>query len=72
MHRKVLRPEPIGTLSMTIASEARANEGRFPAMTKQEGPESFFPAGAVASFVVMIVFYVGLWLTLYMLMAQRS
>jgi hypothetical protein len=34
--------------------------------------EPFFPRGAVASFVVMIVFYIGLWCALYFLMVHRS
>ncbi len=41
-------------------------------MVQRQQPESFFPAGAIASFIGMIVFYVGLWLTLYVLMAQRG
>ena len=50
----------------------RAESERSNAMTQRQEPESFFPAGAIASFVAMIVFYVGLWLTLYLLMAQRG
>ena len=34
--------------------------------------ESFFPRGAIASFLAMIVFYIALWVTLYLLMAHRS
>ena len=41
-----------------------------PARTLSEKP--FFPRGAIASFVAMIVFYIGLWLTLYLVMAQRG
>jgi hypothetical protein len=50
----------------------RAESEHSTAMTQPQEPESFFPAGAIASFVVMIVFYAGLWLTLYLLMAQRG
>ena len=41
-------------------------------MSQRRENESFFPSGAIASFVAMIVFYVGLWLTLYLLMAHRG
>ena len=41
-------------------------------MSQQREPESFFPRGAIAAFVAMIVFYVGLWFALYLLMAHRS
>jgi hypothetical protein len=34
--------------------------------------EPFFPRGAIAAFVVMLVFYVGLWWALYVIMAARS
>jgi len=33
---------------------------------------SFFPRGAIAFFVVMGLFYAGLWFTMYFLMAQRG
>ncbi len=41
-------------------------------MAQEPDHQSFFPSGAMASFVVMIVFCVGLWLTLYLVMAQRG
>jgi hypothetical protein len=41
-------------------------------MSQRPDHESFFPRGAIASFLAMVVFYVGLWLTLYVLMAQRG
>jgi hypothetical protein len=41
-------------------------------MSDSADPESFFPRGAIASFVAMIVFYVGLWAALYLLMAYRG
>jgi len=41
-------------------------------MTDKHENDSFFPRGAIASFVAMIVFYAGLWVTLYLLMAHRS
>ncbi len=41
-------------------------------MARRPEDETFFPSGAVAFFVVMVVFYVGFWFALYALMAQRS
>jgi hypothetical protein len=41
-------------------------------MSDKREPESFFPSGAVASFVTMIAVYVGIWFTLFFLMAQRG
>jgi hypothetical protein len=41
-------------------------------MSESSEPESFYPRGAIASFVAMIVFYAGLWAVLYLLMAHRS
>jgi hypothetical protein len=41
-------------------------------MAQRSEPELFFPSGAIASFLVMIVFYAGLWFALYFLMAQRG
>lgn len=41
-------------------------------MAEQREPESFFPSGAIASFVAMIVFYGGFWAALYLLMAHRG
>ena len=32
----------------------------------------FFPRGAIAFFIMMGVFYAGLWLAMYFLMAQRG
>lgn len=39
-----------------------------------QGPDHqpFFPSGAIASFLAMVVFYIGLWFALYLLMAQRG
>jgi hypothetical protein len=33
---------------------------------------SFFPRGAIAFFILMGVFYAGLWCAMYVLMAQRG
>lgn len=41
-------------------------------MSQRPERESFFPSGAIASFVVMIVFYTGVWFILYFLMAHRG
>ena len=41
-------------------------------MEQRRENEPFFPSGAIASFLAMIVFYIGLWLALYLLMAQRG
>jgi hypothetical protein len=41
-------------------------------MSESPDPESFFPRGAIASFVAMIVFYAGFWAALYLLMATRN
>ena len=41
-------------------------------MSDRREEESFFPSGAIASFVAMIVFYLGLWFALYLLMAHRG
>ena len=41
-------------------------------MTQRGEHEPFFPIGAVASFVAMIVFYTVFWFALYFLMAHRS
>ncbi len=41
-------------------------------MSEPKDVRSFFPSGAVAFFVGMIVFYAGLWFVLYYLMAQRG
>jgi len=41
-------------------------------MSSPRESESFFPTGAIAAFVAMVVFYAGLWLGLYLLMAQRG
>jgi hypothetical protein len=37
-----------------------------------ETEEKFFPSGAVAFFVVLLVFYAVLWLVIYGLMVARS
>lgn len=41
-------------------------------MSQRAEKESFFPKGAIATFVAMIVFYVGLWSVIYVIMAQRG
>lgn len=41
-------------------------------MPQRSEHEPFFPSGAIASFVAMIVFYTGFWFALYFLMAHRS
>ncbi len=41
-------------------------------MALQDEDESFFPKGAIATFVAMIAFYVVLWSVLYFIMAQRG
>ncbi len=41
-------------------------------MAQEPDHQSFFPSGAIASFLAMIVFYVGLWFALYFLMAHRG
>jgi hypothetical protein len=41
-------------------------------MSQQRETESFFPSGAIAAFVAMLAVYVGIWLTLYLLMAHRG
>ncbi len=41
-------------------------------MTGESDPGSFFPRGAIAFFVVMGVFYAGLWIAMYLLMAHRG
>jgi hypothetical protein len=42
------------------------------AVARRSEDEPFFPSGAVASFAVMIVFYLGFWFAMYLLMAQRG
>jgi hypothetical protein len=41
-------------------------------MSHEPDRKSFVPAGAIASFIVMILFYTGFWFALYFLMAHRS
>jgi hypothetical protein len=41
-------------------------------MSQGREQDSFFPRGAIASFVAMIVLYIGLWFALYLLMAYRG
>ena len=41
-------------------------------MSERRDHESFFPTGAIASFIAMILFYTGFWFALYFLMAHRS
>ena len=53
-------------------SRVECNRQEATAMSEQREPESFFPSGAIASFVAMIVFYVGFWAALYLLMAHRG
>ena len=35
-------------------------------------PEKFFPSGAIAFFVILLVFYAALWLVIYGVMIARS
>jgi hypothetical protein len=41
-------------------------------MQPNETDEKFFPSGAIAFFVVLLVFYACLWLVIYGLMVARS
>jgi hypothetical protein len=41
-------------------------------MSPAEPKETFFPRGAIASFIAMIVFYAVFWLGMYLLMASRA
>ncbi|HVN85647.1 MAG TPA: hypothetical protein VMW17_12465 [Candidatus Binatia bacterium] len=41
-------------------------------MPSSKNDAAFFPRGAIASFVVMLVFYAALWLAMYVLMAARG
>ncbi len=41
-------------------------------MPQADSKETFFPRGAIASFVAMIVFYAVFWLGMYLLMASRA
>jgi len=41
-------------------------------MTKSDDKNEFFPKGALAFFVSMIVFYAALWFGLYFLMLARK
>ena len=42
-------------------------------MEEQEpAPEKFFPSGAIAFFVVLLVFYAALWFVIYGVMVARS
>ena len=41
-------------------------------MSQRAENESFFPKGAIATFVAMIAFYAVLWSVLYFIMAQRG
>ena len=34
--------------------------------------DTFFPRGAIASFVVMVLFYAAFWFVMYALMAHRG
>lgn len=37
-----------------------------------QDPSTFFPRGAIAAFLVMVLFYAGLWFAMYFLMARRG
>jgi len=41
-------------------------------MSQGNPNDPFFPRGAIASFIAMVVFYSGFWLALYLLMAHRG
>lgn len=42
-------------------------------MTPEPNDEApFFPRGAIAFFVLMAVFYAGVWFAMYYLLAQRG
>jgi hypothetical protein len=41
-------------------------------MTPNGADEKFFPRGAIAFFIVLVVFYALLWLVIYGLMIARS
>lgn len=41
-------------------------------MESGETDDKFFPSGAIAFFVVLLVFYAFLWLVIYGLMVARS
>ncbi|HUI26781.1 MAG TPA: hypothetical protein VL403_11925 [Candidatus Kryptonia bacterium] len=41
-------------------------------MPSSDKEASFFPRGAIASFVVMLAFYGALWFAMYWLMAARG
>lgn len=65
------RPAPWnGDVRRVLRVHVEGEEGG--AVARGFEKETFFPTGAVASFVVMILFYVGVWFTLYFLMAHRG
>jgi hypothetical protein len=41
-------------------------------MAERPDHDSFFPAGAIASFIAMILFYTSFWFALYFLMVYRG
>jgi hypothetical protein len=41
-------------------------------MLNQSQSATFFPRGAIAFFVLMGLFYAGVWFAMYFLMAQRG
>ena len=41
-------------------------------MPERSQSATFVPRGAIAFFVVMVVFYASLWVAMYVLMAQRG
>jgi hypothetical protein len=46
--------------------------GGFASMPRAPERPSFFPSGAIASFLAMVVLYIGIWFALYFLMAHRG
>jgi hypothetical protein len=41
-------------------------------MAAKDDRAVFFPRGAIASFLVMVLFYAGLWFAMYFLMTHRG
>jgi len=41
-------------------------------MEQDPAPDKFFPSGAIAFFIALLVFYAALWLVIYGVMVARS
>jgi hypothetical protein len=41
-------------------------------LSQRNEPEAFFPTGAIASCILMVLGYAGLWFVLYVLLASRG